>query len=156
MTPDKRLNQLEPVVADIAQKQDRLIGQMGAMAGELAIVKNDVTEVKTNTSQLRADVIRIEKKADTTAAGLANLTIEVRQGFERVDNRLNSIEGDVSTLKSDVSTLKSDVSTLKSDVSTLKSDVSTLKSDVIVLKADVSEIKQTQRLILTILQERLK
>lgn len=149
MTPERRLNQLEPVVADIAQKQDRMIGQMGMIADEINIVKTDVTDVKITLSELKTDASRIERKADITASGLANLTIEVRQGFERVDNRLSHVEGDVSTLKSDVSTLKSDVSTLKSDVSTLKSDVSTLKSDV-------SEIKQTQLVILKLLQERLQ
>ncbi len=63
------------------------------------------------------------------------------QFAELTNQRLTSLESDVSTLKSDVSTLKSDVGTLKSDVSTLKSDVSTLKSDVGTLKSDVSTLK---------------
>jgi hypothetical protein len=56
MTPEKRLNQLEPIVADIAT--------------------------------------------------LANLTVEVRRGFDQVNGRLSTIEGDVSILKSDVSEIK--------------------------------------------------
>ncbi len=60
MTPDRRLDQLEPLIADGLQKIDRLIEGQG---------------------QLLDVATRADGKADTTAKGVANLTIAVQEGF---------------------------------------------------------------------------
>jgi hypothetical protein len=61
MTPDRRLDQLEPLMADALQKIDRLIEGQG-----------QILEVAT----------RGEQKADTTAKGVADLTISTQNQFE--------------------------------------------------------------------------
>ncbi|GAB3943955.1 hypothetical protein GCM10028805_10920 [Spirosoma harenae] len=68
MNPNKRLDQIEPVVADVAQKTDRLIESNGHIL-EIA---------------LRADA-----NAELAARGVANLTIEMRQQFEQVNQRFD-------------------------------------------------------------------
>ncbi|WP_460915117.1 hypothetical protein [Spirosoma areae] len=81
MTPNRRLDQLEPLLADSLQKIDRLIeGQ------------DQILDVAT----------RADQKADTTAKGLANLTIsfnefkqEVRDGFEQVNQKFDSEVGNL-------------------------------------------------------------
>ncbi|WP_420151096.1 hypothetical protein [Spirosoma sp.] len=66
MTPDKRLDQIEPILADVAQKTDRLIESNG-----------QILEIAT-----RADL-----NAKIAAKGVADLTVEMRQRFDRVDQR---------------------------------------------------------------------
>jgi formate-dependent nitrite reductase cytochrome c552 subunit len=65
MTPNRRLDQLEPLVADGLQKIDRLVEGQGQLL-----------EVATRAEQ-KADIAA--KKADTTAKAVANLTIKVNQ-----------------------------------------------------------------------------
>ena len=59
-----------------------------------------------------------------------------------MNERLKSLETDVSALKTDVSVLKTDVSALKTDVSALKTDVSNIKEEVSEIKED-TEITRT-------------
>ena len=61
MTPDRRLDQLEPLIADSLQKIDRLIQGQGQLL-----------EVATRT----------EQKADITAKGVAELTISTQRQYE--------------------------------------------------------------------------
>ena len=63
MTPDRRLDQLEPLMADSLQKIDRLIEGQG-----------QILEVAT----------RAEQKADTTAKGVADLTISTQKQFDEL------------------------------------------------------------------------
>lgn len=63
MTPDRRLDQLEPLMADSLQKIDRLIEGQGQLL-----------EVATRT----------EQKADTTAKGLADLTVSTQNQLEQL------------------------------------------------------------------------
>lgn len=60
MTPDRRLDQLEPLVADVLQKVDRLIEGQG---------------------QLFNITTRADQNAELAARGVANLTTEVQKGF---------------------------------------------------------------------------
>jgi hypothetical protein len=63
MTPDRRLDQLEPLMADSLQKIDRLIEGQG-----------QILEVAT----------RADQHADTAARGVANLTISTQKQFEEI------------------------------------------------------------------------
>ena len=63
MTPDRRLDQLEPLMADSLQKIDRLIEGQGQLI-----------EVAT----------RADQNADTAARGVANLTVSTQQQFEQL------------------------------------------------------------------------
>lgn len=70
MTPDRRLDQLEPLMAESLQKIDRLIEGHGQLV-ELAI-------------STKAELERVKTTGDITATGLANLTTYVQQGFADV------------------------------------------------------------------------
>lgn len=61
MTPDRRLDQLEPLVADVLQKVDRLIEGQG---------------------RLIDDIHRVEHKADLAAKGVADLTLITQQQYK--------------------------------------------------------------------------
>ena len=70
MTPDNRLNQLEPLMADSLQKTDRLIEGQGRLV-ELAVnTKAELDEVKTT--------------GEATARAVADLAVSTQRQFEEV------------------------------------------------------------------------
>jgi hypothetical protein len=70
MTPNERLDQLEPLVADALQKIDRLIEGQGKIV-DLAIK----TEQRVN---------KIEQKVGTTAQAVAKLTVSSQRQYEEL------------------------------------------------------------------------
>ena len=78
MTPDRRLDQLEPLMADVLQKVDRLIEGQGQLV-----------ELATTT---RAELEQVKTTGEITASGLANLTVYVQKGF-------TDMKQDISELK---------------------------------------------------------
>jgi hypothetical protein len=78
MTPDRRLDQLEPLVADVLQKVDRLIEGQG---------------------QLLELIGHADQNADIAARGLANLTAVVdklatdqAEGLRQVSNNIDDLK----------------------------------------------------------------
>lgn len=78
MTPDRRLDQLEPLMADSLQKIDRLIEGQGQLV-----------ELATTT---KAELEQVKATGEITASGLANLTTYVQKGFA-------DMKQDISDLK---------------------------------------------------------
>lgn len=78
MTPDRRLDQLEPLMADVLQKVDRLIEGQGQLV-----------ELATST---KAELEQVKTTGEITASGLANLTTYVQKGFA-------DMKQDISDLK---------------------------------------------------------
>ncbi|WP_174842694.1 hypothetical protein [Spirosoma rhododendri] len=74
MTPEKRLDQIEPVIADTAQKVDRLVETTGRIAVEV--------------SKIPAQ----ERSIALTAKGLADLTQITARRFDNVDQRFDGID----------------------------------------------------------------
>jgi len=63
MTPDRRLDQLEPLMADSLQKIDRLIEGQG---------------------QIIEIAMRADQNSETAARGIANLTVSTQKQFEEL------------------------------------------------------------------------
>ncbi len=93
MTPEKRLDQLEPVMADMLQKQDLLARkqeqiyqqnrELAKMHFDLVIsqsqlsirlekVEADVVQLKTDVAQLKTDVAEVNSKLDLVLTLLRN------------------------------------------------------------------------------------
>lgn len=70
MTPDERLNQLEPLVADALQKIDRLIEGQGK-----------IVDLATKTEQR---VNKIEQNVGVTADAIAKLTVSTQRQYEEL------------------------------------------------------------------------
>lgn len=68
------------------------------------------------------------RQIETVAKGLANLTIVVNQRFDQVNQRFDRVEADIADLKNGQARME----------------------------VTLTELQQTQQVILTILQERLK
>ncbi len=78
MTPDRRLDQLEPLMADVLQKVDRLIEGQGQLV-----------ELATTT---KAELDQVKATGEITATGLANLTTYVQQGFANVQQDMADLK----------------------------------------------------------------
>lgn len=91
MTPDRRLDQLEPLMADSLQKIDRLIegqGQLVELAvttrAELDQVKKTLGQAEKTLNQVGKTLNQVGKTGELTASGLANLTVSTQQQFEQL------------------------------------------------------------------------
>ena len=128
MTEKERLDQLEPLVADIALKQDRMLGQIGMIVDQVSLHT-------VRLDDLTRRVTSSEKKIDSLANGLANVTInlnetrqEMRQRFDKVEQRFVQVEQ--------------------------RFDKVDLRFDK--LETQIEKMDQTQGLILMLLKEHLK
>jgi cell division protein FtsB len=84
MAEKKRLDQ-EPLVADIALKQDRMLGQIGMIVDQVSLHTvrlDDLTRRVTST----------EKKIDTLASGAANVTISLSETRQEMQQRFDELK----------------------------------------------------------------
>lgn len=136
MTPDRRLDQLEPLMADSLQKTDRLIEGQG---------------------QLMEIATRADQKADTTAKGVVNLTLRVNQIAEEQADFRSEVRQNIVDLRSEVrqdivdlrTEVRRDVVDLRTEV---RQDIVDFRSEV---RQDIANLKAGQDLILQILREKL-
>ncbi len=108
MTPEKRLNQLEPVVAEVLAQMDRVTAQNRQIITTVIQNSDDIQFLLRETSVIKQDVS------------------DLKEGQIRLEQDVSGLKQDVSGLKQDVSGLKQDVSGLKQDVSGLKQGMSEL------------------------------
>lgn len=71
MTPEKRLNQIEPELAEVIQKVDRLIESNG-----------QILDLAVNT----------KAAGESTARAVANLTVSTQVQFEQVNARFDRVD----------------------------------------------------------------
>ncbi|SFD82626.1 hypothetical protein [Spirosoma endophyticum] len=98
MTPDRRLDQLEPLMADSLQKIDRLIEGQGKLV-ELATntdQKVDVVDRKADKIDRKVDAVDrkvdivdqkvdvVDRKVDTVVKGVADLTVSTQRQFSEL------------------------------------------------------------------------
>lgn len=92
MTPDRRLDQLEPLMAESLQKIDRLIeGQ-----GQLVESQGQILEIVT----------RADQKADITAKGVAELTVSTQKQFEELRASQENLQASQDQLRAGQEALK--------------------------------------------------
>lgn len=137
MTPDRRLDQLEPLMADSLQKTDRLIEGQG---------------------QLMEIATRADQKADTTAKGVVNLTLRVNQIAEEQADFRSEVRQEIANFRNEVredgvnfrSEVRQDITDFRSEVS---QEVANFRDEV---RQDIASLRAGQELILQILREKLR
>jgi peptidoglycan hydrolase CwlO-like protein len=142
MTPNRRLDQLEPLMADALQKIDRLIEGQGQLVevttsikaeldevkGDLVEVKSDLTEVKGDLVSLNKIVSKVEATGQITANGLANLTISSQKQFEELKAGQEELRTNQQQLKIGQEELRVSQQQLKTDIGELKANQDLLKA----------------------------
>lgn len=129
MTPDKRLGQIEPVLADVALKTDRLIESNG-----------QILEVST----------RADSNAKLAAKGVADLTIEMRQQFGQQQNQIDLLRAEMNDRFEQVDNRFEQVDNRFEQV--INEQIELRKE----MNLKFSQVAQTQEQILTLLLDRLK
>ena len=80
-------------------------------------------------------------KENEILKAIQQLDTKFEKRFDTVDNKIGTLQQDVSSVKTDLSTLKQDMSSVKANVSTLQQDVSSVKTDASTLQQDMSSVK---------------
>ncbi|WP_197933115.1 hypothetical protein [Spirosoma aureum] len=141
------LDQIEPILADVAQKTDRLIESNG-----------QIFQLATET---QAQVQKVVQQADSTARGLANLTVSVNQRFDQltadvnhqfvqINHRFVEVDHRFDQQQSQFESLRGEVQLGLEQLDTK------IDSNVDGLQEEIKFPKDTQIEILTILKDRLK
>ena len=105
MTSDERLDQIEPVLADVVRTQGRIIFQIGKIV-------DYVTDTREQVEIIIQRLNRLEVKVDL------------------LEERTNQIANDVAGLKTDVAGLKTDVADLKAGQARLEARQDEMQQDV--------------------------
>lgn len=169
MTPEKRLDQIEPELAEVIQKVDRLIESNGKIVELVLDAKAELSETKETVNRIDNDVAALKVTGESTARAVANLTVTTQQQFEKVDDRFNKIDDrfgqvddrfdgvDARFNKVDdrfdgVDIRFDEVSTRFDQVNTRFDELEANQND---MRQDIAELKMGQALILQILREKL-
>ena len=87
MTPEKRLNQLEPIMAEVSAQVDRVTAQnrqlittvtqqsddIQFLLRETSVIKQDVSEIKEDMSEVKLRIVGLEAGQAKLEAGQAKL-----------------------------------------------------------------------------------
>ena len=91
MTPDKRLNQLEPIVADVVQKVDRLIEGNGQIINEVSKIPGIEKNVNIVATGLAELTINVNQRFDQQQQQIDGLREEMQAGFQKIDQRFDQL-----------------------------------------------------------------
>lgn len=98
MTPERRFNQIEPILADVVQKVDRLIETNGQIINEVSKISGIERET-ARISGIEKETVKIpgiERTVSITAKGLVNLTTNVNQRFDQQQNQINDLRQEIN------------------------------------------------------------
>ena len=96
------------------------------------------------------------RQIETIAKGLADLTVTVNHRFNQVDERFDSIDERFKQVDERFNQVDERFKQVEDRFNQVDADIAELKAGQSRLETTVTDIQQTQQLILTILQDRLK
>lgn len=141
MTPEKRLNQIEPELAEVIQKVDRLIESNGQIL-ELALNTKDAGE--------------------STARAVANLTVytqaqfdQVYVRFDQVDDKFNKVDTKFDTVDTRFDTVDTRFDAVDTRFDGVNVRFDKVDANQNEMRLDIAQLKAGQELILQILREKL-
>ena len=153
MTPDKRLNQIEPIIAEVAQKVDRLVDTTGTILHETSKIQGieeKVGDIDTKVSEL-----------DTKVSGIETQVAKI-PGIEAQVAKIPGIEAQVASIQIQVNKIPG----IEKNVSTVAAGLAALTVEMHEFRAETRQqfgfltdkivgIEQTQVDILTLLRDKL-
>ena len=104
MTPERRFNQIEPILADVVQKVDRLIEGNGNIIDEVSKIPgieketSKISGIEKETSKISgieqetARIPGIERTVSITAKGLIDLTTSVNKRFDQLQQDVTDVK----------------------------------------------------------------
>lgn len=82
MTEKERLDQIEPVIADMARKQDRMLGRMMMLTDQIALHTILLQDLKKEVDTLAKEASQITKN-------LTTLSSDGGQQFDQLDTKFD-------------------------------------------------------------------
>lgn len=89
MTPDRRLDQLEPLMADSLQKIDRLIEGQGKLVDLAVNTRGELDEVKITLDEVKTI-------GENTAQAVADLTVNTQKSLAGVDDKVDDLRAEMN------------------------------------------------------------
>ena len=149
MTPDKRLNQLEPLVADVLQKVDRLIEGQGQLVELVVGIKAEVEQVKATGEITTKELRQVKATGELTAAELR----QVKATGEATAAELGQVKTIGETTAGELQHVRTTGEITASGLAKLTVVAADLRDE---MRERFDRNEQTQQEILTLLRERLK
>lgn len=87
MTPNERLDQLEPLLADSLQKIDRLIEGQSQIINEVSKIpgiESKVSGIESKVSGIESKIPGMESNITKTAEAVAKLTVLTQRQYEEL------------------------------------------------------------------------
>ncbi|QDK81352.1 hypothetical protein EXU85_23165 [Spirosoma sp. KCTC 42546] len=145
MTPDKRLNQIEPVLADFVQKVDRLIEGNGQIINEVSKISGIEQQV--------AKIPGIEQQV-AKISGIEQQVAKI-PGIEQQVAKISGIEQQVSKIPGIERSVAITAKGLAELTVTVNHFVVNINQRFDQFQQEISDVKSGQELILQILREKL-
>ena len=149
MTPDKRLNQMEPLVADVLQKVDRLIEGQGQLVEFVVGIKAELDQVKVTGERTAAELTQVKVTGERTAAELT----QVKVTGERTAAELTQVKVTGEQTIAGLNQVKATGEITANGLAKLTLVTAGLRDE---MRERFDRNEQTQQEILTLLRERLK
>ncbi|GAB4050872.1 hypothetical protein [Spirosoma litoris] len=152
MTPDKRLNQIEPVLADFVQKVDRLIEGNGQIINEVSKIPGIESKLADIQQQV-AKIPGIENKISGIEQQVAKIP-----GIEQQVSKIPGIEQQVAKIpgiEQQVAKIPGIERTVAITAKGLAELTVNINNRFDQFQQELSDVKTGQQLILQILREKL-
>ena len=145
MTPDRRLNQIEPVLADVVQKVDRLIDSNG-----------QILDVATRAD---GNAVLANKNAEIAARGVATLTTELRIGFQQVSDQFQEVNSQFQQVNSQFQEVNSQFQEVNGQFQQVNGRLDNAETNQSELRQEMQQgfeqVNQRFDQLITLIQERL-
>ncbi|GGE98725.1 hypothetical protein [Hymenobacter cavernae] len=162
MTPDERLDQLEPLLAETMAILDQhtalhrqtqaqikqVIGLVGQQSSNISFLLTGQAALQTTVADMQTGMIAMRQDIVQLKQGQVELWTEVAG----IKTEVSGIKTDVAGIKTDVAGIKTEVAGIKTEVAGIKTDVADLKTDVAGIKTELSGVGGKIDLILQVLQ----
>ena len=122
MSPEKRLDQLEPVIGEMA-------AQLDLHTAQLRRVTTGITTIMEIVSRQSDDIIFLLK-------GQAQMKTDITG----MKTDITGMKTDITGMKTDITGMKTEITGMKTDITGMKTDITGMKTGITGMKTDITQI----------------
>ena len=119
---------------DLWLRMEPYLTKIEPLTEEVAGLKEDMTEVKSEVKTLKEDMVEVKSEVKTLKEDM----VEVKGKVETLTEDMVEVKGKVETLTEDMVEIKGKVETLTEDMTEVKGKVETLTEDVTAIKSKLN------------------
>jgi len=107
----------------VIEQQSELGGKVDALTHDVAIIKEDLREVKTSQDIMRGDISKLDARQT------------------RMEKEITEMKGDITVMKGDISVMKGDISKLNAGQSRMEKDITEIKRELKSIRSEMTEFR---------------